>query len=161
MKQILATAVALGLGMVAMPAAADHHMSGSDIMLNADQKSMMESWPADRKATYSAWPAEAQAYYWTLSPEQQQGWWMLDNPQRVSIVGMNAQDQATTWRTISQQVLNRAGPTASSATSSMSNGNIRFVSEPMIQRIPAPHNGAYPLCTNGRTDNCINPREAR
>ena len=156
MKTIFAITAAAGLALTSMPAMADSHMDSSDIMLNAQQKSMMASWPADRQQTYMAWPQEAQAYYWTLSAEQKEGWWMLDNPQRVRIVGMNPADRAAVWRNIASQMSTASAPARTMPTA-MNSTNVRYVSNSMVQDIPPPLNGEYPPCTNSRMDNCMNP----
>lgn len=157
MKTILATAAAIGLAITATPVMADNHSSGDDIMLNAQQKTMMETWPANRQETYMGWPKEAQAYYWTLSEDQKQGWWMLDDPQRLQILGMTPADQAMAWRSIATQIGTAPAAPATSARTTSTNSDVRFVSNAVVQNAPAPHNGEYPVCNDGRTDNCVNP----
>lgn len=75
----------------------------------------------------------------------------------------NTADMARTSTAMPAQTMpmNNAPRSMPMATSSGSmNSNMQFVSQPMIQRAPAPLVGEYPLCNNGRTDNCMNPWEA-
>ena len=43
-----------------------------------------------------------------------------------------------------------------STMSANSNSNMRFVSNAVVQNIPAPHQGEYPVCESDADDNCIN-----
>ena len=170
MRTLKIMAGAMLLAGVATPAIADDH---DDMMeLSAQQQSMYDGWSAEQQTTYDAWPMEAQTYYWTLDDMQKEVWWnALNDDQRVRIVGMNDQQRMAAWNSIRSQMGGAVSATTSSSatagntgmatrSSSSMNSNIRFVENAMVQNIPAPHNGEYPPCTDGRTDNCINPREA-
>lgn len=170
MRTLKIMAGAMLLAGVATPAIADNH---DDMMeLSAQQQSMYDGWSAEQQTSYDAWPMEAQTYYWTLDDMRKDIWWnALNDAQRVRIVGMNDQQRMAAWQSIRSQMAGSTNATTpNSATtgntgmatrsSSSMNSNIRFVENAMVQNIPAPHNGEYPPCKDGRTDNCINPREA-
>lgn len=163
MKSILAATAALGLALTAAPAMADDHMDGHMMEMSAQQQGMYDTWPADRRAMYDGWPHDAQMYFWTLEPMQMDGWWMLNNDQRLRIVAMNPQQRMAAWQSINAQMGGSSSANTAMARTSASanmNSNVRFVSNEMVQSAPAAHNGEYPLCTDGRTDNCMNPWEA-
>ncbi len=137
--------------------------------MTATQQSQYESWPAERQTEFMGWPAEYQTYYWTLTPTQQDAYWMLSVDQRSKIAAMTPMQQQQTWTAIEAQLASQStgstgmsGSTGTAAsTSGMQSGaNMTMRDNAMVQQIPAPHQGEYPLCTDGRTDNCINPREA-
>ena len=180
MRTLKIMAGAMLLAGVATPAIADDH---DDMMeLSAQQQSMYDGWSAEQQTSYDAWPMEAQTYYWTLDDMQKDIWWnALNDAQRVRIVGMNDQQRMAAWQSIRSQMAGSTNATTPNSTtantgatntattgntgmetrsSSSKNSNIRFVENAMVQNIPAPHNGEYPPCKDGRTDNCINPREA-
>jgi hypothetical protein len=162
MKTLLtATAAAAALALSG-PAMADDHM----VELTTAQQTMYDGWPEERRMTYDGWPMEAQSYYWTLTPEQTEAWWMLTDEQRVRVVGMTDAQQTAAWQSIISQINGTA--TAPAATQAQTNasstattsGDVRFVSNEMVQNAPAPHNGEYPVCTANMQDNCMNPWEA-
>lgn len=170
MRTLKIMAGAMLLAGVATPAIADDH---DDMMeLSAQQQSMYDGWSAEQQTSYDGWPMEAQTYYWTLDDMQKDIWWnALNDDQRVRIVGMNDQQRMAAWQSIRSQMAGSTNATTPNSTttgktgmatrsSSSMNSNIRFVENAMVQNIPAPHNGEYPPCKDGRTDNCINPREA-
>ena len=152
----------------------------------ANQRAMFDTWENDRKMDYMRLDAPVQSYYWTLQPDQQEAWWLLDDQQRTRLYSMAPEQRTAAWTSVvnqvnqmknGQQPMARSGnmPSGSTATGSgnmasgsgmmagtsgmAGAGNINFISNPVMQNIPAPHQGEYPLCNAGRQDNCINPRE--
>lgn len=156
---------AAALAIAATPALADDHMDGTE--LTVTQQAMYDAWTAEQQTTYDAWPVEAQTYYWTLDEMQQDVWWNnLNDEQRVRIVAMTIPQRTAAWTSISNQ-LNAANNAASSnasatarSTPSATSGSINYRGNAMVQDIPAPHQGEYPVCKGDLDDNCINPREA-
>ena len=130
--------------------------AGSHTM-NVEQQTAYDAWPSDRQAAYDAWPGEIQVYYWTLTPTRQAGWWALTDAQRVQVYEMTPAQRITAWTQIDAQ-MSGAAATASAATPAPA-GNMRFVSSAMVQNVPPPKE-EYPICTDGMTDGCINPRAA-
>ena len=173
-KMILVGAAALTL---AVPAVAQDTAATAEaeFSMNATQQTSYDGWPADRQAAYDAWPGGVQEYYWTLSAEQQQGWWALTDAQRVQVYEMTPAQRTAAWAQISAQ-LSGAAPAASASAgtaagataapgmgsasaSTAAMGNMRFVESETVQSAPAPKT-EYPICEDGVTDGCINPREA-
>ncbi|ARU15567.1 hypothetical protein A9D14_04450 [Croceicoccus marinus] len=130
--------------------------------MTAMQQSQYDSWPAERQAEFMGWPTEYQTYYWTLTPTQQEAYWMLSVDQRSQIATMTPMQQQQTWTAIESQLSSSPPATTSgmTGTTQSSNSNMVMRSNPVVQDAPPPHQGEYPLCTDGRTNNCINPREA-
>ena len=110
-----------------------------------------------------------------MSAEQQQGWWALTDAQRVQVYEMTPAQRTAAWAQISAQ-LSGAAPAASASAgtaagataapgmgstsaSTAATGNMRFVESETVQSAPAPKT-EYPICEDGVTDGCINPREA-
>lgn len=161
MRRLLIAGAALMLG--AAPVAI--HAQDMAPQMTDMQQSQYDSWPAERQAEYMAWPAEYQTYYWTLTPTQQDAYWMLTVDQRSQIAAMTPMQQQQTWTAIEAQIAARAPTTTTGATgmtspTQSSSSSMVMRSNPVVQDIPPPHQGEYPLCTDGRTNNCINPREA-
>lgn len=157
---ILAGAAALAL--TAAPAIADDHMEADAYMWTDAQEAMYDGWPADRQTAYDAWPANVQEYYWTLTPAQTNGWWVLNDEQRVRIYEMTPEQRSTAWTQIAAQMNgSSATATTSTASSTAVSGNMRFVSNAVVQNIAMDQaQGEVPICDNGETDNCMNAWEA-
>ncbi len=89
---------------------------------------------------------------------------MLTIEQRSQIAAMTPMQQQQAWTAIEAQLASRSASTTAGTTgmnrTMPSNTNMVMRSNPVVQDIPPPHQGEYPLCTDGRTNNCINPREA-
>ncbi|GGD95853.1 hypothetical protein GCM10011515_14710 [Tsuneonella deserti] len=168
-KLIMAGAAALAF---AVPAAAQDMAvtSNGDVYVMTDaQQSMYDAWPPERQTMYTAWPDTYRTYYWTLTPTQQTGWWALTDAQRQQLYAMTPEQRATTWTSIERQLA--GGPagtasataqTATTASTSAGAGNMRFVSNAVVQTTPAADNANtdYPPCKGDMQDHCINPREA-
>ncbi|WP_181950864.1 hypothetical protein [Aurantiacibacter spongiae] len=170
MKTFLAATAAVGLALTAAPGIAQ------DMEMTTQQQTMYDGWSAEQQSTYDAWPMNAKTYYWTLDAGQQEIWWNnLNNEQRVRIVGMTPAQQTQTWASINSQLngnsamannsghmSNNSGMSGNTTATSRSttSGNVRFVSNEVVQNAPAPHNGEYPVCSSSRQDNCMNPWEA-
>ena len=115
--------------------------------------------PADRRVAYTQWPPEVQAYYWTLSPSDQEAWWALTDDQRVRLYAMNPDQRRQAWVSIRSQLAgNPATRTTAAATTT---GNVRWVSNAVVQNISADAPPANPpICGPNMYDNCINAWEA-
>ncbi|WP_145916966.1 hypothetical protein [Erythrobacter sp. QSSC1-22B] len=129
--------------------------------MNTSQQQMFMEWSDDKRIAYTRWPTQLQQYYWSLTPQQQTGWWVLTDDQRNRIYVAAPQQRTQAWAAIASQM---AGAPASQAQnpvggSMMANG-IQWVSNPVVQRIPPPHQGEYPVCESDADDNCMNPWEA-
>ena len=182
MKKLL-IAGAAAAAMLAMPQVGVAQMDDMDreaYMMTDAQEAMMMSWDEDKRIAYTQWPAAAQEYYWSLDGMQQEAWWLMTDDQRTRVLAMTPQGREQAWTAIRAQMggampangANTATAARTSATAPMATtatpvrtttaamGNVRYVSNATVQQIPPPHTGTYPLCNNGRTDNCINPREA-
>lgn len=171
MKTLLAAGAAIGLALSAAPAPAVAQTTG--MQMSAQQKTMYDGWPAERKAAYDAWPMEAKTYFWTLNDQQKRGWWVLNDEQRVRIVGMTPQQRTAAWTSIMNQMSGSAPATAaagtqgnmaattSARTGPAASGNMRFVSNAVVQNVATDQvQGEPPVCERGQTDNCINAWEA-
>ncbi|QNE04529.1 hypothetical protein [Croceicoccus marinus] len=158
MRRLLITGAALMLG--AAPVAI--HAQDMAPQMTAMQQSQYDSWPAERQAEFMGWPTEYQTYYWTLTPTQQEAYWMLSVDQRSQIATMTPMQQQQTWTAIEAQLSSQPPMAATGTPGTMPSANANMVmrSNPVVQNIPPAHQGEYPLCTDGRTNNCINPREA-
>ncbi|MEO1922501.1 hypothetical protein T8S45_02815 [Blastomonas marina] len=156
MKKLLMTSVAAATAMAMAPnAMADDHME-MQVELTTQQQAMYDGWSDANRMAYDAWPADVQAYYWTLTPMQAEAWWQLTDEQRVAIFEMVPAQRAATWQSISQQMNKR-----SATTQSASSTNVRYQSGAVVQTVPANTvQGDYPICADGRTDACIQPRAA-
>ena len=174
-KISLAAAVALAS---ALPLAAqqttppDHATPGTHAM-NPDQQRDYDSWPPDRRTMYDRWPNNLQVYYWTLDPVQRNGWWVLNDEQRAQIYAMTPEQQVQTWASIDQQLRGTAPAAATSSAArgtagspasptgmAASSGNIQWTSNAVVQQVPPPHRGEYPVCKGDNDDQCMNPWEA-
>ncbi|MFB0611137.1 hypothetical protein [Aurantiacibacter poecillastricola] len=170
-KTMLAAATALS--MISVPAMADHHegdemdMTADQQMmydeLDADQRAMFDTYSPDQQTMYFGWNDALRGYYWSLDEDQQEAWWYLDDDQRTTLFQIQAPEQRTAaWNSILTQVAQiegeATGQTAGAATnaSATSNSNMRFASNAVVQDIPAPHQGEYPVCESDADDNCIN-----
>ncbi len=157
-KLILVGAAALSL--IAVPGTAQDTDAGAYDM-NTTQQQMFMNWPDEMRIAYTRWPAELQAYYWTLTPQQMDGWWVLTDDQRNRIFVATPELRAQAWTAIAAQMA--ANPTSRASMqpgATTMSGNIRWVSNPVVQRIPPPHQGEYPVCKSDADDNCMNPWEA-
>ena len=156
----------------AATAQAAEPMAQADFTMSATQQTSYDGWPADRKASYDGWPGGVQEYYWTLTPTQQTGWWALTDAQRVQVFQMTPAQRTSAWAQISAQVSGATPPAAAASTgaaasastdmgaaSATTSGNMRFVASEMVQSAPPPK-ADYPICEDGVTDGCINPRAA-
>jgi hypothetical protein len=169
MKLVLtAAASALALGL-AVPAQATQQtgMQHSDMQhseMTAAQKAMYDSWPADRRMTYDNWPSGVQGYYFTLTPTQQNAFWMLNDEQRLQLYNLPANQRMAAWDGVLAQVNAMQGQTGTmnqpANRSTMTSGNVRFVSNAVVQNAPPPHQGEYPVCGRDQDDNCMNAWEA-
>lgn len=71
---------------------------------DAEQKSMMKSWPADKQAAFKQWPAETQSYFWSLPPQRQNMFWALTDADKVKLSTMPEQQRETVWAQIEAQL---------------------------------------------------------
>lgn len=168
-KAILAAATALS--MAAVPAAAqvnDGDMTPEQQVmyddLTDDQRTVFDTYTPDQQTMYFGWNDALRGYYWSLEEEQQDAWWYLNDDQRVTLFQIQAPEQReAAWNSVIAQVnqLEARSPNGQARTTrtaaSTSNGNIRFVSTGIVQNIPAPHQGEYPVCESDADDNCMNP----
>ncbi len=170
-KVILGAATALS--MISVPALADHH-NGDHMEMTAAQQMMydeldaadqaeFDSYEMEQKTTYFSWNDNLRTYYWTLNDDQQEAWWYLNDNQRSQVYQIPAEQRSAAWNSILTQVAQMEGTmpasqqaSSNSAMSSNSNGSMRFVSNAVVQNIPAPHQGEYPVCESDADDNCIN-----
>lgn len=162
MKNFLMTSVAAATAMAMAPSAMAQDMA-MDVELTTHQQTMYDGWSATNRAAYEGWPADVQTYYWTLTPMQSKAWWQLNDEQRVAIFNMAPTQRAATWQSIAQQLGERSAtaPTATASTAATQTTNVRYQSGEVVQAVPTNAvSGEYPLCTNGRTDACMNPWEA-
>ncbi len=168
-KTILAAATALS--MVSVPAMADHHQGESayDMSpqqqamydeLDADQRALFDTYTPDQQTLYFGWNDALRGYYWSLNEQQQDAWWYLDDEQRVTLFQMQAPERReATWNAIIAQVDELEARDASSQqaySASEDSRDMRFVSNAVVQDVPAPHQGEYPVCESDADDNCIN-----
>ena len=160
-----AAALALTITPAMAQSQAPAHQHGS---MTSQQMMDYESWPQDRQAQYDRWPEDQRNYYWTLTPDQQLGWWVLNDEQRQMLFSMPPEQRAQAWTSINEQMRTagaaqttsptRSAPMSGAATS----GNVRFVSNGMVQQIPADQAspGEIPICGPNEYDNCMNAWEA-
>ncbi len=166
-KLILAGAAALAF---AVPASAQDMAVTSDgdaYVLTAPQQSTYDGWPTERQTVYSSWPSDYQTYYWTLTEPQQNGWWVLTDDQRAKVYAMTPQQRTAAWVAIEKQMSGMPASASATATATgsttVSSGNMRFVSNEMVQDTPGdagPPSGDVPICSANQQDNCINAWEA-
>jgi hypothetical protein len=169
-RYFLAGAAALAL---AIPAAAQDMAVTSDgdvYVLTDAQQVLYDKWPPERRVSYDAWPMTYREYYWTLTPEQQSGWWVLTDEQRAKVYAMTPPQRAQAWASITSQIAGGTPSTSASATAqtattaaaSASTSGPRFVSNEVVQTLPAADRAAttYPPCKGDGDDRCVNPREA-
>ncbi|WP_170004611.1 hypothetical protein [Pseudopontixanthobacter vadosimaris] len=168
---ILAGAAALAMGV--MPAAASAQtsatMSADAFPMNQMQQQTYMDWADENRTDYQRWDRSTQEYFWSLTPQQREGWWALNAEQRSRVLAMTPQQRTQAWASIEAQMNGATPPMANNMatnragmnTSAMnSNARINYVSNATVQNIPAPHQGEYPICSNNRSDNCMNPWEA-
>lgn len=162
---------AAALAFAAVPAIAQNSQSAmTHGTMTADQMGMYEGWPQDRRADFDGWPENVRSYYWTLDADQQRGWWALTNDQRVRIHAMTPEQRTAAWTSINAQMsgtaigarTSTAASTGAMASAGTMSGNIRWVSNEMVQNISADQApaGDPPICTPNQQDNCINAWEA-
>ena len=149
MRRILIAGAALMLGAAPMAV----HAQEMTVEMTEAQQADYDGWSPAKKGEFATWPVSYQTYYWTLTPTQQDAYWTLTVEQRAQIAAMSPMQQQQAWSAIeSQFAANSAAGTVDPVYIMRDNA--------VVQQAPPPHNGEYPLCTDGRTDNCINPREA-
>ena len=154
-KFVLAGFAALSLA--AVPSTAQDTELGAYDMSTAQQQMFM-NWPDDKRIAYTRWSPELQTYYWSLTPQQQTGWWVLTDDQRNRIYVAAPQQRAQAWAAIAAQMPGAsANQTPTQAAANTMSGGIRWASNPVVQQIPAPHQGEYPVCKSDADDNCMNP----
>ncbi len=172
-KAILAAATALS--MAAIPAAAqvnnvDDKRDMTEAQqtmydeLDADQRTMFDSYTPDQQTMYYGWNDALRGYYWSLDQDEQNAWWYLNDQQRVTLFQIQAPEQReAAWTSIIAQVDEMEGDSASTSQQAYSNtsntssdGEMRWASNAVVQNIPAPHQGEYPVCESDADDNCIN-----
>jgi hypothetical protein len=148
---------------VALPASTSAQSMPSDNAAASDQQSAYQTWPPERQRSYDAWPADVQSYFWTLTPREQAGWWLLTDDQRTRIHAMTPQQRAQAWNAISAQLASsRAGygNTAANGGSRANSGEIRWVSNAVVQPIANDEDiydgGKIPICEENEFDNCMN-----
>lgn len=165
-KAILAAATALS--MISVPAMADHHESDE---MTAEQQMMydelsaadrveFDSYTPEQQTMYFGWNDALRGYYWSLDDNQQDAWWYLDDDQRVTLFQIQAPEQReAAWNSVIAQVnqLEAGNSSTATRTAASTSGNIQFVNTGVVQNIPAPHQGEYPVCESDADDNCMNP----
>lgn len=173
-KTILAAATALSLA--AMPVVAQDAANrdpGAQAVyeaLSPEQQAMFDRLTPDRQVMYFGWTDALRDYYWTLGQQRQDAWWYLSDEQRIALFRIqDSQQREEMWSSIVEQVAaldqpdtSRDVPTPASGSSATTTEGteVTFVSNSVVQDAPPPHQGEYPVCTDGRTDNCINAWEA-
>ena len=158
-KLIFASAAACGLAIATVPALAQADTDPASYPMTDEQEVIFLDWPAEQRMTYQEWPVEAQEYYWTLDDGQQDIWWnTLNNDQRVTIVMMEPEQRMAAWQSINSQLSGAATGTTTRTTSAK--GKIKYVSNPVVEPIPASEAGPppakLPICKPDQQDNCIN-----
>ena len=164
-KAFLAAATALS--MAAVPAAAqvdDADMTPEQQTmyddLTADQRTVFDTYTTDQQAMYFGWNDALRGYYWSLDEDQQDAWWYLNDDQRVTLFQIQAPEQReAAWNSVIAQVNELEtgnAPAQSQNAASSTSGDIQFVSNGVVQNVPAPHEGEYPVCESDADDNCIN-----
>lgn len=160
MKNFILTGAAV-LAFATLPASAQaQSVSHEHGTMTDQQMGMYDSWPAERKAEYDRWPENVRVYFWSLDPDQQLGWWTLTNDQRARVYAMTPPQRIQAWAAINQQLRQRNAMNASASAS----GNMRWVSNPVVQPIAADqasyNGGDVPICGPNEYDNCMNAWEA-
>lgn len=121
-------------------------------------------WPDNYRTSYWTWPGEYQDYYWTLEPEQQTAYWVLTNDQRAKMAAMTPAQRTAAWTSIQNQMAGTPATTTTTtstpANTGTMSGNVRYVSNEMVQATPAARSGEYPICNGDNDDSCINAWEA-
>ncbi|GGD63250.1 hypothetical protein [Croceicoccus mobilis] len=135
----------------------------------AEYRTSYWSWPADSRTTYWTWPTSYQDYYWSLEPAQQNVYWAMTADQRSRIDTMTPAQRAQAWAAINQQMAANSA-SASTSTSASTGMSASTTSPKMVMKsgemaqpmaaTPKTPDSEYPLCTDGRTDSCVNPRAA-
>jgi len=168
-KAFLAAATALS--MAAVPAMAQqqttaspdnapafHSAAHEDTLreMDAETRVYFDQLDEDQQAMYVGWDAPLQDYYWTLDDNQRDAWWYLNDEQRATIYQIQAPEQRTAaWNSVLSQVAEMEQGTDTTPAPN-NTGDLRFVSNEMVQSAPAPHQGEYPVCESDADDNCIN-----
>lgn len=171
-KAILAAATALS--MAAVPAVAQVNnvddkrdmTEAEQVMydeLDADQRAMFDTYTPDQQTMYFGWNDALRGYYWSLDEERQDAWWYLNDEQRATLYQIQAPEQReAAWASVISQVndMENRSTTQQAATTQSNNASansrMEFSSNAVVQDIPAPHQGEYPVCESDRDDNCIN-----
>jgi hypothetical protein len=131
--------------------------------LPSNQRAEFDRLQPDQQVMYFGWNDALRGYYWDLTPQQREAWWYLDDEQRISLFQMSPDQQSAAWNSITQQVAELTGNSGqqtatarTTATRSARATEINFVNNAVVQDIPAPHEGEYPVCESDADDNCIN-----
>ena len=145
-------------------------MSAEAYPMNQQQQQMYMNWDDENRIDYQNWDRSTQEYFWSLTPQQREGWWALTPEQRSRVLAMTPQQRTQAWASIQAQMSGATPPMANNTmpnnmagmNNSAMNSNMRinYVSNAMVQNIPAPHQGEYPVCDTDLSDNCMNPWEA-
>ncbi|WP_230291243.1 hypothetical protein [Croceicoccus sp. Ery5] len=149
MRKLILTGTALMLGTApvaiqAQPAA---------IQLTEAQQSEYAGWSDAKKAELATWPTSYQAYYWDLTPTQQDAYWTLPIERRAQLAAMEPAEEVQAWSEIEAKF-------AADSTAGTVEPVYLMQSNEMSQAAPPAKAGEYPVCSDGMTDGCINPREA-
>lgn len=123
------------------------------IELTEAQQAEYAGWSSAQKDAFATWPTSYQTYFWNLTSVQQDAYWTLPIERRAQIVALSPDEQAQAWSEIEAKYVadSKAGTVEPV---------IFMRSSEMSQAAPAPQAGEYPICEEGVTDGCINPREA-
>lgn len=149
MRTILKAGAALMLA--AAPLAVQAQTMAAD--LTEAQQADYNGWSEAKRGEFATWPTSYQNYYWSLTPTQQDAYWTLTVEERAQIVAMAPAEQSAKWNEIETRF-------AAQSKAGTVKPVVLMQSNAMTQTAPAAQAGEYPLCTEGMTDGCINPREA-
>ena len=148
---VMSAAIAQGMGTMTQPADA--------FAMNQQQQQMYMNWPDDKRITYQNWDVQAQEYYWSLDAEAQNIWWQMNDSQRAQLLNLTPEQKTMAWSAIRGQMAGTNTDTRTMAPPSPPLANsgpaIRFVSNAVVQDIPPPHNGPYPVCESDEDNNCV------
>lgn len=128
--------------------------------LDAQQRAMFDTYTPEQRTMYFGWKDALRGYYWSLDADQQNARWYLDDSQRATLFQIQAPEQRTAaWNSVIAQVeqMEAQGTNQQASTDNANaTGEMEWASNAVIQDIPAPHQGEYPVCESDADDSCIN-----
>lgn len=172
-KAFLAAATALS--MVAVPATAQQQTreapEDAPAFYSAEHERMLrdmepearvyfDQLDEEQQQLYFGWDAALRDYYWSLDTDQRDAWWYLNDEQRITLYQIEAPEQReAAWDSVVAQVAEMEAREAASqqaANTTTGSGEMEWASNAVVQEIPAPHQGEYPVCESDADDSCIN-----